>query len=140
MFRLLVASHGPLSKAIVESAALIAGEEAVKDIKTISITMSTSYEETKELIDQAFMCYGHDDYILALTDVYGGSITRVLSEYVGIRNLHIITGINLGMLLEALFAKDMYGKDELITYLMKNGKDGIQYVNDDLQNKEGDEI
>ena len=96
--------------------------------------------ETKELIDQAFMCYGHDDYILALTDVYGGSITRVLSEYVGIRNLHIITGINLGMLLEALFAKDMYGKDELITYLMKNGKDGIQYVNDDLQNKEGDEI
>lgn len=140
MFRLLVASHGPLSKAIVESAALIAGKEAVKDIKTISITMSTSYEETKELIDQAFMCYGHDDYILALTDVYGGSITRVLSEYVGIRNLHIITGINLGMLLEALFAKDMYGKDELITYLMKNGKDGIQYVNDDLQNKEGDEI
>ena len=140
MFRLLVASHGPLSKAIVESAALIAGEETVKDIKTISITMSTSYEETKELIDQAFMCYGHDDYILALTDVYGGSITRVLSEYVGIRNLHIITGINLGMLLEALFAKDMYGKDELITYLMKNGKDGIQYVNDDLQNKEGDEI
>ena len=140
MFRLLVASHGPLSKAIVESAALIAGEEAVKDIKTISITMSTSYEETKELIDQAFMCYGHDDYILALTDVYGGSITRVLSEYVGIRNLHIITGINLGMLLEALFAKDMYGKDELITYLMRNGKDGIQYVNDDLQNKEGDEI
>ena len=140
MFRLLVASHGPLSKAIVESAALIAGEEAVKDIKTISITMSTSYEETKELIDQAFMCYGHDDYILALTDVYGGSITRVLSEYVGIRNLHIITGINLGMLLEALFAKDMYGKDELITYLMKNGKDSIQYVNDDLQNKEGDEI
>ena len=140
MFRLLVASHGPLSKAIVESAALIAGEEAVKDIKTISITMSTSYEETKELIDQAFMCYGHDDYILALTDVYGGSITRVLSEYVGIRNLHIITGINLGMLLEALFAKDMYGKDELITYLMKNGKDGIQYVNDDLQNKVGDEI
>lgn|GEM_PF-4886724 len=140
MFRLLVASHGPLSKAIVESAALIAGEEAVKDIKTISITMSTSYEETKELIDQAFMCYGHDDYILALTDVYGGSITRVLSEYVGIRNLHIITGVNLGMLLETLFAKDMYGKDELITYLMKNGKDGIQYVNDDLQNKEGDEI
>lgn len=140
MFRLLVASHGPLSKAIVESAALIAGEEAVKDIKTISITMSTSYEETKELIDQAFMCYGHDDCILALTDVYGGSITRVLSEYVGIRNLHIITGVNLGMLLEALFAKDMYGKDELITYLMKNGKDGIQYVNDDLQNKEGDEI
>ena len=140
MFKLLVASHGPLSSAIVESAALIAGKEAVKDIKTISITMSTSYEETKELIDQAFMCYGHDDYILALTDVYGGSITRVLSEYVGIRNLHIITGINLGMLLEALFAKDMYGKDELITYLMKNGKDGIQYVNDDLQNKEGDEI
>ena len=140
MFRLLVASNGPLSEAIVESAALIAGKEAVKDIKTISITMSTSYEETKELIDQAFMCYGHDDYILALTDVYGGSITRVLSEYVGIRNLHIITGINLGMLLEALFAKDMYGKDELITYLMKNGKDGIQYVNDDLQNKEGDEI
>ena len=140
MFRLLVASHGPLSKAIVESAALIAGEEAVKDIKTISITMSTSYEETKELIDQAFMCYEHDDFILALTDVYGGSITRVLSEYVGTRNLHIITGVNLGMLLEALFAKDMYGKDELITYLMKNGKDGIQYVNDDLQNKEGDEI
>ena len=64
----------------------------------------------------------------------------MLSEYVGIRNLHIITGVNLGMLLETLFAKDMYGKDELITYLMKNGKDGIQYVNDDLQNKEGDEI
>ncbi len=140
MFRLLVASHGPLSSAIVDSAALIAGKEAVKDIKTISITMSTSYEETKELIDQIFICYEHDDFILALTDVYGGSITRVLSEYVGVRNLHIITGVNLGMLLEALFAKDMYEKEELISYLMKNGKGGIQYVNENLQNKGGDEI
>lgn len=140
MKRIIVASHGPLSRAIIESAALIASENAVKNIYSISVTMDTSHDEVIREVNKVFNEFDQNDEILALTDVYGGSITTVISEYIGIRSLHIITGINLGMLLETIFMLDQMEISELIEHLMQCGKDGIRYVNEELYSSEGEEI
>ena len=44
------------------------------------------------------------------------------------------------MLLEALFVKDSYSIEELVDYLLQNGKEGIKCVNAELNNDEGEEI
>lgn len=140
MIQIITASHGPLSEAIIKSASIIAGSDITKNLKHIQITMDTSTEEAKKLVEEALNSFDSNDEILALTDVYGGSITRVISEYIGVRKLYIIAGMNLGMLLEALFVKDSYSIEELVDYLLQNGKEGIKYVNAELNNDEGEEI
>lgn len=140
MIQIVTASHGPLSEAIIKSASIIAGSDITKNLKHIQITMDTSTEEAKKLVEEALNSFDSNDEILALTDVYGGSITRVISEYIGVRKLYIIAGMNLGMLLEALFVKDSYSIEELVDYLLQNGKEGIKCVNAELNNDEGEEI
>lgn len=140
MIQIITASHGPLSEAIIKSASIIAGSDITKNLKHIQITMDTSTEEAKKLVEEALDSFDPNDEILALTDVYGGSITRVISEYIGVRKLYIIAGMNLGMLLEALFVKDSYSIEELVDYLLQNGKEGIKCVNAELNNDEGEEI
>ena len=141
MRRIIVASHGPLAIGIVASAGIIAGQESIKDIDTISVDLTTSVQEAKEKIERIFSKYDSDDELLALTDVYGGSITTVLCEYVGIRRLHIVTGINLGMLLETIFVKNSFDKiDDLIRHITGQAIEGINYVNAKLSSDKGEEI
>ena len=85
MIQIITASHGPLSEAIIKSASIIAGSDITKNLKHIQITMDTSTEEAKKLVEEALNSFDSNDEILALTDVYGGSITRVISEYIGVR-------------------------------------------------------
>ena len=40
----------------------------------------------------------------------------------------MITGVNLGILLEAIFMKDTMEYDELVSYLIVNGKNGIRHI------------
>ena len=136
MIHLIVASHGPLSASIVKSASLIAGSSSIADIKTISITMETSVEEVRQAVETILESFDENDKILA----YGGSITRVISEYIGVRKLDVITGVNLGILLEAIFMKDTMEYDELVSYLIVNGKNGIRHINTELESKGGEEI
>ena len=140
MIHLIVASHGPLSASIVKSASLIAGSSSIADIKTISITMETSVEEVRQAVETILESFDENDKILALTGIYGGSITRVISEYIGVRKLDVITGVNLGILLEAIFMKDTMEYDELVSYLIVNGKNGIRHINTELESKGGEEI
>lgn len=138
MVQIIVASHGPLSVSIVKSASLITGSSAVADIKTISITMETSVEEARKAVETVLGSFDENDEILALTDIYGGSITRVITEYIGLRKIDVITGVNLGILLEAILMKDTLEYDELVNYLIENGKNGIRHINTELES-EGDE-
>lgn len=138
MVQIIVASHGPLSVSIVKSASLITGSSSVADIKTISITMETSVEEARKAVETVLGSFDENDEILALTDIYGGSITRVISEYIGLRKIDVITGVNLGILLEAILMKDTLEYDELVNYLIENGKNGIRHINTELES-EGDE-
>ena len=50
----------------------------------------------------------------------------------------MITGVNLGILLEAILMKDTLEYDELVNYLIENGKNGIRHINTELES-EGDE-
>lgn len=140
MKRIIIASHGLLCEGILNTGKMIAGEDALKDIKTISICMKDSHNDVKERIDGILTEYGINDEILALTDVYGGSITSVLTEYIGKRNIHIITGVNLGMLLEACFMLEQMDFNDLIPYLLDQGKSAIHYVNEELSCAKEDEI
>lgn len=139
MRRYLVASHGSLSCAILESAALITGEEKIKNFIHIKVESNDSREKVKDYVDTYLNKWENGDQILVLTDIKGGNITNILSEYISIRDLHIITGMNLGMVLEVLLSDERMPIEELAESLVTIGKNGIEYLNTTLQ-KEEEEI
>lgn len=129
MRRFLTASHGPLSEAILKSASMIAGEEAFSGFRSISVTMSDSRETVMGMIDQVFSQYDPEDEIIAITDVFGGSITNALTEYIPLRKLHIVAGMNLPLMLEAGFSEEDTPVEELVKALQATGQGQILYVN-----------
>ncbi|MEF9967749.1 MAG: hypothetical protein RR766_04475 [Longicatena sp.] len=139
MRKILLASHGPLSGALKESASLIAGETATENVYSISIQMDTPKERVEDDLKEIFKDLNDGDEVLALTDVYGGSITRFVSEFVGQIEIHIITGVNLGMLLEALFASPEEPIEHLVGTLQERAIEGIRYINADLNTEKGGE-
>ena len=132
MKRFLLASHGPLADAMLESAALIGGKSLLASFSAIGVAMEDSTEKIHGEIERMFADFGEEDEIIALTDCCGGNITNILTEYVGIRNLHIVTGMNLGMVLEAGFSDGEASAEELEGRLRLMGQEGIRYVNAEL--------
>ena len=68
MKRIILASHGPFCEGLLNTGKMIAGEETLKDVKTISITMSDSTSDIKERIEEIFAEYDVNDEILALKE------------------------------------------------------------------------
>ena len=76
-----------------------------------------------------FSAYGEEDEIIAMTDVFGGNVTNILTEYIGRRRLHLITGMNLAMILEALLSDPSMDTETLVDRLCRSGREGVKHVN-----------
>lgn len=139
MVHIMIASHGPMAAAMVESARLIIGNSA-NDIPAISVTMDTSRAEICRAVEAVLDKISPEDTVLALTDIYGGSVARVLAEYAQAKKLDVIAGMNLGILLDAVLSKDTMDQDEWIDYLLTSGREGICYINRELEKEGGEEI
>lgn len=94
---LFICSHGDFAKEIIKSAEMIVGP--MEQVIPFCLKPGMSGDDFLEVIKaEAQMHKG--DHILAIVDLFGGTpcttCARLLKEY----DLHIITGLNLGMLIE----------------------------------------
>ena len=110
MRHFLTASHGPLAGAI-------------------EVLMEDSGDTIRERVESVFLAYGEEDEIIAMTDVFGGNVTNILTEYIGRRRLHLITGMNLAMVLEALLSDPSMDTEALVDRLCRSGREGVKHVN-----------
>ena len=135
MRHFLTASHGPLAGAILKSAAFIGGEDVIAGVSVIEVMMEDSGDTIRERVESVFSAYGEEDEIIAMTDVFGGNVTNILTEYIGRRRLHLITGMNLAMILEALLSdpsmdtETLVDRQALVDQLCRSGREGVKHVN-----------
>ena len=140
MRHLLLASHGPLAGAILESALFICGSALISPVKTIMVAREDSGERIRTQVEQILSGFEAGDEIIALTDVFGGNVNNILTEYLSAKKLYLVAGMNLGMVLEALLAPKDMQTEELAAYLENVGKEGVRYVNRIAQPGEEDEL
>lgn len=133
MKRFLVASHGNLAKEVLNSVYMIIGEKV--DLDYICLLPSDSQDHVRKKIDDFLKKGGETDEHIILTDVFGGSVTNVCMEYTIYKNIHLITGFNLPMLLELFSSQNNMGVHELIKHCTERAKQGVIYVNELLDNK-----
>ena len=127
MAKIILASHGGLSKGMKDSVSMIVGDLA-KDIETYSLLpWQNSEDYYQEVLKQA---KESDEQILILCDIKGGSVHTALSKLAVLDNVMVFSGMNMGLVLDAVM-KGLNGKLELAEAndLIEAAKDGMTVMN-----------
>ena len=127
MAKIILASHGGLSKGMKDSVSMIVGD-LDKDIETYSLLPGQNPEDFyQEVLKEA---KESDEQILILCDIKGGSVHTALSKLAVLDNVMVFSGMNMGLVLDAVM-KGLNGKLELAEAndLIEAAKDGMTVMN-----------
>ncbi|GHS91504.1 hypothetical protein AGMMS49949_02020 [Alphaproteobacteria bacterium] len=106
MIGIVIVTHGNLGEEMMNSAAMILGETA-KTVFSVSVSsVSAKIEEMRDnllsVIDEAEEGQG----AVVCTDLFGGTPSNLSISILGIRNVEVIAGVNLPMLLKLLTLRE----------------------------------
>lgn len=126
MCRLLLVSHGDLSSAMVSTASMILGEQS--HVYSLTLPYGKDLDEYEKEIEEHVVS-AKGEGILILADLFGGSpfmiSTRVFAKYHQEIEMDIVTGMNLGMILQVVSMKENATCTELKNIAMEAGTQSI---------------
>lgn len=126
MKKVLLISHGYMARGIVSSVDIILGKQDNLEYLSAYVEGESPFEnELKKIIDD-----NKDNDLIILTDLLGGSVNNeVMSMVDGKDNIHLITGMNLILVISILLADDS-NLPEQINKIIDESRKGIIYFND----------
>lgn len=129
MKQILLLTHGVFAEGIIDSIQVIMRN--TDHLQSICV----KDEDTPETIDhkiQVFLSsYSKDTIKLIVTDIPGGSTTTNAFRYVNTKeNIYVITGLNLGMLLELVMMQEEEDLKGQIRTIIDNAKATMMFLND----------
>lgn len=129
MVKIILASHGELSKGMLNSVSMIVGKLS-KGIETYSLYPGENpndyaLELTKKIQESK-------EHFIIICDIKGGSVYNALLQTCSNDNVDIISGMNMNMILEIVLANS---SGELnLEKIIDNAKAGIILQNSSLIN------
>lgn len=129
MRKIVLASHGKLSEGMVDSVKMILGNR--NDLSWLSLHPGEHPDDLCELLGKEVDENVKDDYIV-VTDVLGGSVNNSLLKLLTRKNVHIITGMHLGLVL-TLCSSNEEDIEKMIHQALKDTSGYIIYANDLLK-------
>ena len=124
MVKIVLVTHGQLAKEMLETAGLIIGKTADEGFATFAVTTASSVEKEAAKL-KAFLETCSEGAIV-LTDIFGGSATNIsLTASKDLPNCHVITGLNLSMLLTAINSRKKLQAKELAEKIESDGKRAV---------------
>lgn len=135
--KFVIATHGMFADGIRESIKLIAGE--FKNLKSLSCYTREDFnlkEEINKILNE-----GKDEEIIVVTDIFGGSVNNAFLERIPEnKNLYVISGLNLPLMLELLGEYEEYRDAEsLIRASILNTNDSVHFCNQEINQNINDE-
>ena len=124
MVKIILVTHGNLAQQMLETAGQIIGKPSEEGFATFTVTEASSVEtEAARLKETLSACEGG---ALVLTDIFGGSATNIsLTASKDLPNCHVITGLNLSMLLTAINSRKKLSAKELAEKIEADGKRAV---------------
>lgn len=133
MKKFLIATHGELSRELVDTSKLIIG--SLNNVEHFCMTKDKSAYDAEKEIRSILSNNKDNEKFVVLTDVFGGSVANICTNLLlkGFK-FELLTGVNLPMLLSIFLSAE-----EDIKILTKSGledaKNGIIYVNELLESQ-----
>lgn len=136
MKQFILASHGRFAEGIYDSLCMIMGKQS--NISIISAYVDPQVdlkEQIKIILDRL----DSNDEVIVITDIFGGSINNEFMNLIEERDIHLVCGLNLPLLIELLSSQN--GEIETAQWLSQTislSKETIQYCNQNLIFSEAD--
>lgn len=130
MVGIVVMTHGDLADGLLSASEVIMGP--AQQVRTLSLRREGNVDELTAEFGRALEEVDTGDGVLVLADLFGGSPCNVAS--MGLRNArtyHLVSGVNLPMLIEALNSRDEgLGPEELAQRCLESAHAGMRHVNE----------
>jgi fructoselysine and glucoselysine-specific PTS system IIA component len=124
--KFLIATHGKLAGGVKSSLDIITG--AADNFFLIEAYVDENHsveDDIKTIINQL----GENDELIVFTDLLGGSITNQILQHARQKNVHVVSGFNLALVIEILLADTYTPAEEVIEEAIENAKQQMVYVN-----------
>lgn len=124
MISAVIIGHGEFAQAMLRTAEAIVGEQ--ENVEVVS-NKGFSCEALGGEIEKR--CHDREQDTIIFLDLPGGSCTiscyNLLKTH---HDMHIISGVNLPLLIEFFMLRDKYTAGELVPLLVRKGKDNIMQL------------
>lgn len=107
--KLFLATHGKMASGMKSSIEILNG-------RALNLTVFDAYLDKRIVKDEieVFLSQTADEEVkILLSDIYGGSVCQVMLNYLSMKNVYIITGVNLAILLSLVTYPGEITKPEL---------------------------
>ncbi|KOF58022.1 PTS mannose transporter subunit IID [Clostridium sp. DMHC 10] len=125
MVAIIVGTHGDFSQEILKSAEMIFGKQ--ENVSAVTFKPGEGPDDLLKKYKREIEKLDCKDGILFMVDLFGGSpfnaASRVVTEN---KNMDIVTGVNLPMLLEVYGARAFSNVKDLVNIGKKAGNEGIK--------------
>ncbi|MBP1917028.1 PTS system mannose-specific IIB component [Lederbergia galactosidilyticus] len=134
MVGIIIASHGEFANGIMQSGAMIFGEQ--ENVKAVTLMPSEGPEDIKAKMKEAIATFDNQEEILFLVDLWGGTpfnqANSLLEEDNG--KWAIVSGMNLPMLIEAYASRfSMNTAHEIAANIIGTAIDGVKVKPEELE-------
>ncbi|WP_159721230.1 mannose/fructose/sorbose PTS transporter subunit IIA [Enterococcus sp. CSURQ0835] len=137
MVGIILASHGEFAKGILQSGAMIFGEQ--ENVQAVTLMPSEGPDDVKAKMKDAIASFENQDEVLFLVDLWGGTpfnqANSLFEEHKD--KWAIVAGMNLPMVIEAYASRfSMESAQEIAAHILETAKDGVKIKPEELEPKE----
>ena len=121
--KIVLVGHGRFATGIYSSLQLIAGDQ--ENVEAIDFVEGMSADELKQKI---LLAISNEEKVLILSDLLGGTPFKVSSTIMvenPTKTMNVLSGLNLAMLMEAVFARMAHGFDEVADKAVAAAQSGV---------------
>ncbi len=134
MVGIILASHGEFAEGILQSGAMIFGEQ--ENVKAITLMPSEGPEDVKAKMKTAIASFDDQDEVLFLVDLWGGTPFNQANTLFEERKdkWAIVSGLNLPMVIEAYASRlSMTSAQEIAAHIIETAKEGVRIRPEELE-------
>lgn len=134
MVGIIIASHGEFASGILQSGAMIFGEQ--ENVKAVTLMPSEGPENVKAKMKEAIASFENQDEVLFLVDLWGGTPFNQANSLVEEHKdkWAIVAGMNLPMLIEAFASRfSMNTAHEIAAHILSTAKEGVKVKPEELE-------
>ncbi|WP_042221008.1 mannose/fructose/sorbose PTS transporter subunit IIA [Oceanobacillus manasiensis] len=133
MVGIIIATHGEFADGILQSGAMIFGEQ--ENVTAITLMPNEGPVDVKTKMEKAISSFDNQDEVLFLVDLWGGTpFNQASSLMEGKDKWAIVAGLNLAMLIEAYASRmSMDTAHEIATHILGTAKEAVKVKPEELE-------
>lgn len=112
--KVILVSHGKLSEGMAHSVQMICGEN--KELSYYGMMPGEHYTSIVDEIKKS-ACENPDTQHIIIADLLGGSVCNGCTELIELENVKLISGMNMGLIVEMLFMSAPVKNEDIVQSL-----------------------